>query len=135
MTIKKEKDYLDGVRIKFSTVSPAFIEKIARVLTIAEKDHGVENWKLIEDKSIFVDHLQYNLNESLKGHKFEEEKGRNHLAAVAAFAMILDEWDSFAKQRAAVRRKKTDKKRTKKAAKTVEVNAPIINTNEVTTDE
>lgn len=82
----------DSGKPEFSLLPPWALESVAKVLTFGAQKYEIDNWKYVENgaqryKNAALRHL----NDYMKGEKFDQETGLNHLAhAVCCLMFMLD---------------------------------------------
>lgn len=83
----------DEGKLKYSLILPEFLELMAKVLTLGEKNHpadkdGVPSWTKVDPKryedALFRHFQAYRLGETL-----DKEMGTSHMGHIAVNAMFL----------------------------------------------
>lgn len=64
---------------------------VAHVIAFGADKYGKDNWKLCNDKSIYVDAALRHIDAFLSGEKHDEESGMDHLAHAVANLMFVME--------------------------------------------
>jgi len=84
-----------------SLIEPAFIEGVAKILTIGAKKYGLDNWKTIpiEEERRYKDALLRHINEYMKGNKLDNETHESHLYHAACNLMFLNYLDTIPKEK------------------------------------
>lgn len=82
----------DSGKPEFSLLPPWALESVAKVLTFGAQKYDVDNWKYVENgEQRYKNAAMRHLNDYMKGEKFDQETGLNHLAhAVCCLMFMLD---------------------------------------------
>lgn len=82
----------DSGKPEFSLLPPWALESVAKVLTFGAQKYEVDNWKYVENGAQrYKNAAMRHLNDYMKGEKFDQETGLNHLAhAVCCLMFMLD---------------------------------------------
>ncbi len=82
----------DNGKPEFSLLPPWALESVAKVLTFGAQKYDVDNWKYVENGAQrYKNAAMRHLNDYMKGEKFDQETGLNHLAhAVCCLMFMLD---------------------------------------------
>lgn len=82
----------DAGKPEFSLLPPYALEAVAKVLTVGAQKYDVDNWKYVPNGAYrYKNAAGRHINEYIKGNKFDEETGLNHLAhAICCLMFMLD---------------------------------------------
>jgi hypothetical protein len=80
----------DTGKLKYSLISPEFIESLTRVMQYGAEKYAENNWVGLEKKRIF-DALMRHVMEYWKGNEIDADSGLPHLSHIAANAMMLSQ--------------------------------------------
>lgn len=100
----------DSGKPEFSLLPPWALESVAKVLTFGAQKYEIDNWKYVENgEQRYKNAAMRHLNDYMKGEKFDQETGLNHLAHAICCLMFMLDADESGKPLAKAKKETTVK--------------------------
>ncbi len=81
----------DDYKLKYSLIPPSTLKALAQVLTYGARKYKPNNWKNVEDTSVYWDALYRHLEAYRSGEYIDDESGFSHLAhAITNLAFLIE---------------------------------------------
>lgn len=83
-----------GNKLKYTLLPSEEYEKIVKVFNFGAAKYGENNWKLCQDKTVFLDACIRHIEKYRQGNKYDEESSIEHLAHAVTNLIMLMHLDS-----------------------------------------